>query len=301
MRRILLFVLLAFIGFTIRAQYRKMPLDTNHYWTEQWLSTITGHELQCNITLKVIKDSVLYGKTYQYVQNINPYCTPPSFSPWSGLIRQDTVRKLIIQYVSNNNEQILYNFNKNVGDTAMFGGTNVGTYTLQTKDSVLLNDTIYYRRYKFQGPPPMTGTVTVIEGIGSTYGLLSPWVGFEAGYTLECFGRTYPNQKSIYGLTGLGWNFGSSCPLLTGIPSNQNDKKSLNIYPNPGSDLIRINAGNVFIESIEIKNTLGQTVSCQSNINRESSEVNIADLAQGVYFLKINSGNQNLTGYFIKN
>jgi hypothetical protein len=115
------------------------------------------------------------------------------------LLRQDTVLKRIIQ-LDNTQEKILYNFSKNIGDTALltsfgFGASSL-TYTLLSKDSVLINDGFYHKRYKFYPNP--NDYVTVIEGIGSTAGLFSPWVPFEEGYLLKCsFKKIQISQQFI--------------------------------------------------------------------------------------------------------
>ena len=106
-----------------------------------------------------------------------------------------------------------------------------------------------------------------------------------------------PNFSTIYSNGGLG----TSCPIDEGIHFNIANKNRFSIYPNPGNDIINLSTGDIIPESIEIKNILGQTILCLNNIDRELTKINIADFAQGVYFLKANFGYKNSTGLFIKN
>lgn len=294
MKKNLLLITFTLSCFIVEAQYRKMPLDTNHYWQQLYSSNVSPNPYSCYLKLKVLKDSVVNGKTYQFIKSLNNLCSPYYGS--SGLVRQDTVLKRIIQLI-NNQEKILYNFNKNIGDTALltaFGGTPL-IYTLQSKDSLLSNDGLYHKRYKFY--PNGFGFVTVIEGIGSTDGLLSPWVPFETGYLLECVARSHPSFTTIYSSSGLG----TSCPIDVGLPLYREIKKTLSIFPNPSSSVINISIGNIIAESLEIKNTLGQTILRVNNVNQEITKVNISDFVQGVYFVKVYSGSSNATILFIKN
>lgn len=65
-----------------------------------------------------------------------------------------------------------------------------------------------------------------------------------------------------------------------------------NIYPNPASDIINLNAQEN-IESVTIYNMMSQEV--MNHISSEkmnSLELNISNLENGTYFLKIKSGNR---------
>ena len=178
MKRIILVFLLVLVYSGSIAQYKKMPLDTSHYWQQQYNSgaMFPNPPYTCYTTLKVLKDSVRNSKTYKFIK-ATPYCG----STYFGLIREDTVLKRVI-ILDNNQEKILYNFNKNVGDTAMLTDElwSPQTYTLQLKDSVLINDSLYHKRYRYacSGCNATGFNVTVIEGVGSTFGLLSPWIPF---------------------------------------------------------------------------------------------------------------------------
>ncbi|MEX2349611.1 MAG: T9SS type A sorting domain-containing protein [Flavobacteriaceae bacterium] len=75
------------------------------------------------------------------------------------------------------------------------------------------------------------------------------------------------------------------------------------IYPNPTQDFIHINANGINTDfSIEIINMNGQRI-LTTNYSKETSEtatLNISNLTTGMYFLKIISGNNQLTKKLIK-
>lgn len=291
MKKLFLFFVLTIISLTSIAQYRKLPLDTNHYWREDCgyypgFYTVTG-----TFNQKVIKDSIVNGITYQYLNSYNLQCNP-SISP---LIRQDTILKRVI-ILFNNQEKILYNFNKNVGDTANLFCfiTGVSTYTLSYKDSVLINDGFYHKRFNFSG-----GSVPgdIIEGVGSQRSLFLPYcIGVETMTMLQCLGQITPSM-TIYSAGGVGTN----CPIITDIHLVTDNKKSISIFPNPANDIINISSGNDVPKSIEITNIIGQTILSLNKINDLNTTVNLSDFSQGLYFVKVNFTDKNVSGHFIKN
>jgi hypothetical protein len=100
------------------AQYRKLPLDTDHVWQQSYffLAPPTP-SVYCDYLLKVKKDSLINGKTYKYLTLTYRSCNNGYLYFESGLIRQDTLLRTVTIY-QNNKEYFLYDFSTNVGDTA---------------------------------------------------------------------------------------------------------------------------------------------------------------------------------------
>lgn len=63
---------------------------------------------------------------------------------------------------------------------------------------------------------------------------------------------------------------------------------SLNVYPNPATDIININAGSN-INNIAIYNALGQTVYTNNNVNSDNYIINTNDLAAGMYLVTVST------------
>ncbi len=290
MKKLFLLIILPIISITSTAQYRKMPLDTNHFWQESCGYYPGNGSATGTFQQKVIKDSVVGGKTYKFINSYNLQCSPG----WSFLVRQDTILKRVI-ILYNNQEKILYNFNKNVGDTAnllcLLSG--VSTYTLTYKDSILLNDGFYHKRFNFGG----NGPGNIIEGVGSKKSLFLPYcMGFDTSTMLECLSRITPSL-TIYSSGGAGMG----CPLITDIKINDENQKVLVIYPNPSNDVINISARNILPNSIEISNIVGHTILYTNKINSLNTTINLKDFQPGLYLVKVSFADKNISGRFIKN
>ena len=66
-------------------------------------------------------------------------------------------------------------------------------------------------------------------------------------------------------------------------------KEKFEVYPNPANNEVTINGlENLSISSLEIVNMAGATVKSYDNVNTPSFNMNIAELENGMYFVKIN-------------
>jgi len=63
---------------------------------------------------------------------------------------------------------------------------------------------------------------------------------------------------------------------------------SISIFPNPTSENLRIESGELKIESVEIYDIYGRKLSsCHLIISSSHHHINISHLSAGVYFVKI--------------
>lgn len=84
--------------------------------------------------------------------------------------------------------------------------------------------------------------------------------------------------------------------VTTGTTGIEDINVTANVYPNPASDVVNVNAA-AQINDIELYNIAGQKVST-FNVNNTSAQINVAELANGIYFLKINTENGMVTKKF---
>jgi hypothetical protein len=84
------------------------------------------------------------------------------------------------------------------------------------------------------------------------------------------------------------------CQVATGI-NDAEIVENFNIQPNPVNNLLTI-SGNTKIDQVEISDISGRSVFSSNN----ERIIDCSDFANGVYFLKIISGNQQVTRKFIK-
>lgn len=285
MKRILLSHIILICFFTKAQQFIPLPLDTNHYWTN--VITVTGglNVLYCKNTSKqVIKDtiiqSVLYHKVY-YAMGPGGMCN--GVDGTIAYLRQDTIQKKV--WIRDNNiDKILYNFNKNIGDTLTVYNmqyANTKTLTVYSIDSVLLLDNKYHKRIRYNYFSP---SFIVIEGVGGLSGLIVPYyVPFESFVDLHCMNS---KTSSIY--NNNSYPFGCSASL-TDIFSPKIDSKFI-LYPNPFNKFLHIREAENF--NLKIVNILGDVVPLIEE-QRQSNTIrtfNLEHLPKGIYFLSVCEG-----------
>lgn len=67
------------------------------------------------------------------------------------------------------------------------------------------------------------------------------------------------------------------------------EKDKFSVFPNPANNEVTINGlEDLNVSSLEIVNMAGATVKAYDNVNTPSFNMNIADLENGMYFIKIN-------------
>ena len=69
---------------------------------------------------------------------------------------------------------------------------------------------------------------------------------------------------------------------------------SISIYPNPAKNVVSISAPSA-IDRIEMMNVLGQKVYENATIGSENTTINVSDLQNGTYFVRIFCGNKMMT------
>lgn len=117
-----------------------------------------------------------------------------------------------------------------------------------------------------------------------------------------------PTVTTVYTVTaqdqtGYGCNFSTtitqSVSTCTGI-DEITDNNVLTIYPNPANDFINVDLENVNDNiTIQIVNALGEVVMTEKMETQQTS-LNIHDLVNGVYFVKVESGEGKYIKKFIK-
>ncbi len=237
------------------------------------------------------KDTIVDGFKYREVLfGGDTVCSAYSYvAPvWRGdLIRDDTLNKeIFILDIGNNVEQLLYDFNLNVGDTIPngYGSVKSAGIIVTRIDSILLENGTYRKRFKLNCTlnDEYYDTLALIEGIGYTGGLfkgISFGDGFEGGVHLAC--NSY-NDTLFYNFAPFGLQ---NCDIPTGIKLVK--KTQITISPNPvfsgGSIIIKGISENY---SLSISDVLGQIIFFTQMNNSQS--INLPDsIKSGVYICRI--------------
>jgi hypothetical protein len=87
----------------------------------------------------------------------------------------------------------------------------------------------------------------------------------------------------------------SSSDTLLGVNNNNLISSKFTLYPNPAKEFITISSPNVEIKTIQINDINGRFVKDIDVNNSNEVEINISNLSQGIYFIKIISEKETVT------
>jgi hypothetical protein len=262
------------------------PLYTNRYETFSYV--LNG-------------DTAINSYTYHKVHipfveiNCNPNF-PYQTAGYKGCLREDTnARKIYFIYPGDSVDSLLYDFNLQIGDTIrgllsyedLCMSLNLPV-TIISIDSVLINNT-YRKQWNYTNG-------SIVEGIGSLDGLLEMTCQFPDAPEahLICFTE---NGNTIYNSP---WYFPLNCNIIDGITDNA-ENISLEIFPNPATNELRIQNSNLKIESVEIYNVVGEKRLTPTLSKGEGdSFIDVSMLSSGMYFARVGTEKGILTKKFIK-
>jgi len=77
------------------------------------------------------------------------------------------------------------------------------------------------------------------------------------------------------------------CSPILGIEESNSIEKNISVFPNPSQSIFTITLKDNFIEEIEVTNELGQTIFRKENINNNQFTLDIGNINDGIYFLKV--------------
>jgi hypothetical protein len=288
-------LLLAIIGFfllqmqtNLQAQeYVPFP-DSNAIWSEVFTN---GQPFEIETyQYGISDDTVINAKQYQKIYLLNDTVYPLVTGQYCGAIREDSTKIIFVidfncAYPgSGQDEVILYDFSKSVGDTVfvgVYGSGPEGYLIINHIDSVLIENN-YRKTFHF---------TTVennywIEGIGSTRGLFSPIIAQPTGFQkweLICF-----NQDG--NVKFLNPEFNTCFPILTGINSKELENTSVKIFPHPVTNISVIDFTNntsFMYQSIDFYNIFGQKVNHINIKDRKQIFINKIDYKPGLHVYRI--------------
>jgi hypothetical protein len=175
----------------------------------------------------------------------------------------------------------------NLSDTLYFDNGTHGTYNVDYPDVIVpINGGVSTLKYTNNATSTSAVYFSGLFPAGTVNGKL-----IYVGFPLE----------SIYDATKRNnlfkdcWSFFFS-NVITGINSIKEDLFS--IYPNPGYGIITVNSKEE-MQNIEVYDSQGQLVK-QRKCNSFSESLDLSELSNGIYFLKMKLGNQNFTQKIVK-
>ena len=287
----LLTILLLILGLGLKAQtsvYHPFP-QINSYWNINksfycWIG-IPEYITQ-SYSVIVSNDTTIGSETYHklfipYLRSDSTGCTSNSVTQgiYKGCIREDiSAKKVYYVKPSFSTEKLLYDFNLQVGDTIF------GELEAPTKDTVISIDSIetwgsgggWVKRWLINS----CYNIYIIEGVGSTYGLIEPSPGCAPDNMerdIMCMVCTLPT-------TGYYYPAITDCDMITSVNSIAKDY-NVEIFPNPSNNSFQIDFKNHLFQELTISNLLGDIV-LKENI-RSLNKLFIKDLDNGIYILTL--------------
>ena len=147
------------------------------------------------------------------------------------------------------------------------------------------------------GVPDSVSTSELIYFFTSS-GVVAQTIKFDDYYYYDTYGN--PVGKVGYIDLGTGFKYNSAQNFfyegLTGV-NNLPEQADILIYPNPATNAVNLKMSNVALGkdiTINITNTLGQTIKTQSATAQSNMQVSISDLAPGTYLMYIKDSNGSL-------
>ncbi len=214
--------------------------------------------------------------TYFASPPIPPGCEGEfSFEFFEGFIRQDSL-KIYHRNLSENSEQLLYDFDLQVGDLLPLSKINfMDNLLVSSIDSVWVLDA-WRKRFYFN-----QGASWIIEGIGHNAGFLEsipPML--ECSHTFICL--------KLNGESAFETNM-DDCNLPLSIKPINSSKTSC--YPNPANHTISLK-GISKNDSPFIFNYYGVPMNNQAILENNSWTFNIDNLANGLYLIRIKNSTE---------
>ncbi|MCW3083565.1 MAG: hypothetical protein JWP12_931 [Bacteroidetes bacterium] len=318
MKRLLLLFFFCFSLSFVKAQssvYHSFP-GAGALWREN------SGDYNCNCCrdyqVNIDGDTIISGTTYHKLKwagiiydSPNPATTGSSGSYWGcqlgslysyyylhnstsiyypGAFREDVSNKKVYFIPAGElTDTLLYDFNLSVGDTLPGSYTHptiVSTDTVSSIDSVLIGS-IYHKRFNIsQTANPGPAYVSIIEGVGSTFGFLGILMPpFEIQNVLDCFTDT----------TGIYTTPGSFCTMLSvNISEPSEPEDNVFVYPNPGEGKYKLNINGAAVTDavLEVKGLLGNTI-ITMKIKENVTEIDLTNQPKGIYFLRVSDSNGN--------
>lgn len=188
---------------------------------------------------------------------------------------------------SYDDEVLFYDYDLQVGD--FFNFSDPHPMTVTEVSTIIDNNGVSRKKISFEFLGLEDETEYWIEGVGSNKGFILRGNYIEINgsvFDLLCY---HVDNDVIY----INPEF-NTCDIDE-IDENIVDN-SVNIYPNPASDVINIlNGNNLNITSVEIIDLMGRTI-----LSSEKTNIDISNLAEGQYFVKIHGETTVVKKLFIK-
>ncbi len=310
MLRPLVTVLISLLSLTSQAQTH-YPM---HFYQNGW--NVLGFQIDPATSMPGVIDhyrfffygdstinSMPYHKLYYHFKryNFNFGSIMPSDSfHYTGAFRESGLEYYFLP-TDSINERLMYDFSLNVGDTAP-----ASYYVQQDWDKVIqgtnpvnMLDGSIRTRYSY-GWYDTTGATSgwgwYYDGLGDIRGLIDTTLYVKDLYDGGTETYSYcENDSMIYKDSGFGFTPANTCDFPVGINSTPPQQK-LTLFPNPASGIVHVEFPNHnSFERLEIIDPLGRTIKLMHTNGNQKMQLDVSELANGIYLVKISGKDQSTT------
>jgi len=166
-----------------------------------------------------------------------------------------------------------------------------GIYVIPSEDVAEIDNIGDFITY-LDGISPVMTEVAPEEATETTVDLSS-----YAGQTVSVLYRHYQNDEAP------AYLFLDDVEVTSGETASVKDLASskLSVYPNPATNVINVNGANALVNNVAIVDINGRTVKSVKFAGVAEAQVNVSDLASGVYVMTIASDKGTTTQKIVKN
>jgi len=306
MRPVLFALLLLLASFSSFGQKIRFTDTANHWKTSQFDGS--NGPSHTHLWYSFSGDTVINSITYRKMHVPSVYMYISVYLGGLFLVRDDTAHNMVY-YRVNDTDYVLYNYNLHVGDTIRYRGNLSATDTSIRIDSVVNIDSVYYFGSYYKVFTLRTTqrfsqfSFTFIEGIGSFYGPMYPFVypNFEQSEALTCFSRSgITDTTGIHYQAVLSWNsamqpmaYYNNCNYLD-VKNITSTKADIHISPNPCSYQTTITLSKNWGTNalVQIFDLTGRCLySATPGANTDHLVINTSNFSAGVYIITVQQNN----------
>jgi hypothetical protein len=309
MKKHLIIIFLLFLVINVNSQnYQELIKDGNKWnvLCEMLATCNCGFAKTYSLTL--VNDTLIGELNYKKLM-CETIDVENTSTVYAAAIREDTANKKVYVRYPDKDEELLYDFDPNIGDTIFVRDiTNdekvirfvkdVGDNTMNGYDGkqVTVSDTTYIIGYNrpnnsYYTTKDESFSDVWYEGIGSLKSLI------ELGH-IDTFAESIDNLELLcfWNYDNLIYhNYRPECVyayVFAGIEEISNDQK-INIYPNPTKGELTIDS-DLGISNIQIYDVKGNAI-----IETKQKSINISGLSKGMYLVKVHTISNEVKRYKI--
>jgi len=276
--------------------------DSNAIWNVYSIHIENPQNVAYKIRYGIIGDTILETRIYSKIYTlIDDTCLNINNAEYFGAIREENKKIFTITTYHGDQEILLYDFSKAIGDT-IYSNSTMGYMAspviISSIDTIELHDGSLRKRFWLEDGYYSFLNECWIEGFGSIHGLFSPIIDLMTNYyepNLSCFKQ---NESTVY-LNNYSCDK-CFCTLGTSIKNINGLQNEIQVYPNPASKNITIDSEFRYGYSItSLFNSSGKLIERRLS-NSFPIQMNIDCLPNGIYLIQVSTENNIFNKKFIK-